>query len=67
MNLFQARAHTHTHTHSLSAQRNIFLDNNDVLQITVNVELFIEEFIVLRRNAGCVCHVRSNLLKGNQR
>jgi hypothetical protein len=43
------------------------LDNNDVLPVPVNIELFTEQFIVLRRNAGCVCHVRSNPLKGNQR
>ena len=43
------------------------MDNNDVLQVTANIELFIEQFIAPRRNAGCACHVRSNLLKGNQR
>ena len=64
MNLFHT--HTHTHTQSLSIVE-YFLDNNDVLQVTVNIEPFIERFIVLRTNAGCVCRVRSNLLKRNQR
>ena len=43
------------------------MDNNDVLQGTVNTELFMEQFIVLRRNTGYVCHIKSKLFKGDQR
>jgi hypothetical protein len=66
LSLSHTHTHTHTYTQSLNIAENV-LYNNDVFQVTVNIELFIKQFIVLQRNAVCVCHVTSNLLKGNQR